>query len=171
MRCVYLDTEFTSLNRYTCKLISLALVVPGGPEFYVELIDAWEEGDCSDFVREIVLPQLELATYGCTTEQARIDLLDFLQKLGRVEIISDAPDWDWPLLIWLAGPDGLPGGVEAGRNRPTMLSRMHGCWLNLWRDPTSHDDKPCTEHHKLVTFRTRQLLSRRATFSTESAKV
>ena len=117
MRCVYLDTEFTSLNRYTCKLISLALVVPGGPEFYVELIDAWEEGDCSDFVREIVLPQLELATYGCTTEQARIDLFGFLQKLGRVEIISDAPDWDWPLLIWLAGADGLPGGVEAGRIR------------------------------------------------------
>ncbi|ERH50030.1 hypothetical protein O203_13645 [Ectopseudomonas chengduensis] len=25
MRRVYLDTEFTSLNRYTCKLISLAI--------------------------------------------------------------------------------------------------------------------------------------------------
>lgn len=114
MRRVYLHTEFTSLNRYTCKLISLALVVPGGPEFYVELIDAWEEGDCSDFVREIVLPQLVLATYGRTTEQARIDLLGFLQKLGPVEIISDAPDWDWPLLVWLAGLGGLPEGVEAG---------------------------------------------------------
>ncbi|MEW6310568.1 MAG: hypothetical protein AB1532_06505 [Pseudomonadota bacterium] len=112
---VYLDTEFTSLNRYTCKLISLALVVPGGPEFYVELTDAWEEGDCSDFVREIVLPQLDLVAYGRTTEQARIGLLDFLQELGPVEIISDAPDWDWPLLVWLAGPGGLPGGVEAGR--------------------------------------------------------
>lgn len=32
-----------------------------------------------------------------------------------MEIISDAPDWDWPLVIWLAGPDGLPGGVEAVR--------------------------------------------------------
>lgn len=78
MRRVYLDTEFTSLNRYTCKLISLALVVPGGPEFYVELIDDWEEGGCSDFVREIVLPQLDLVAYGRTTEQARIELLDFL---------------------------------------------------------------------------------------------
>lgn len=35
-----------------------------------------------------------------------------------------------------------------------MLSRMHGCWLNLWRDPTSHDDKSCTEHLKSVSFRT-----------------
>lgn len=111
----YLDTEFTSLNRYTCKLISLALVVPGGPEFYVELIDAWEEGDCSDFVREIVLPQLDLVAYGRTTEQTRIELLDFLHRLGPVEIISDAPDWDWPLLVWLAGSDGLPEGVDAGR--------------------------------------------------------
>ncbi|HBO5116064.1 TPA: hypothetical protein L4W63_000321 [Pseudomonas aeruginosa] len=114
---VYLDTEFTSLNRYTCKLISLALVVPAGPEFYVELTDAWEEGDCSDFVLEIVLPQLNLVAYGRTTEHARIELLDFLQELGPVEIISDAPDWDWPLLVWLAGPGGLPGGVEAGRIR------------------------------------------------------
>lgn len=111
-RRTYLDTEFTALNRYTYKLISLALVVPDGPEFYVELTDAWEEGGCSDFVREIVLPQLNLATYGRTTEQARIDLLDFLQKLGRVEIISDAPDWDWPLLLWLIGPAGLPISVQ-----------------------------------------------------------
>jgi hypothetical protein len=112
---IYLDTEFTSLNRYTHRLISLALVVPGGPEFYVELTDAWEEADCSDFVREIVLPQLELATYGRTTDQARIELLDFLQETGPVEIISDAPSWDWPLLVWLAGPSGLPEEVEAGR--------------------------------------------------------
>jgi hypothetical protein len=115
MRRVYLDTEFTSLNRYTCKLISLALVVPGGPEFYVELTDTWEEDDCSDFVREIVLPQLSLAAYGRTTEEARIELLNFLQAVGAVEIISDAPDWDWPLLMWLAGQGGLPEGVEAGR--------------------------------------------------------
>ncbi len=117
MRRAYLDTEFTSLNRYTCKLISLALVVPGGPEFYVELTDNWEKGDCSDFVQEIVLPRLDLVAYGRRTAQARTELLDFLQELSPVAIISDAPDWDWPLLIWLAGPGGLPGGVKAGRIR------------------------------------------------------
>lgn len=123
---VYLDTEFTNLNRYTYKLISLALVVPGGSEFYVELTDAWKEGDCSDFVREIVLPQLDLATYGRTTEQARADLLAFLQELGSVDIISDAPDWDWPLLIWLAGPVGLPEGVEAGLIRSDIEVASEG---------------------------------------------
>ena len=116
---IYLDTEFTNLNRYTCKLISLALVVPSGPEFYVELTDACEEGDCSDFVREIVLPQLDQAAYGRTTEQARIELLGFLHRLSQVEIISDAPYWDWPMLMWLAGHAGLPANVE---QQPGLLS-------------------------------------------------
>lgn len=111
----YLDTEFTALNPYIYKLISLALVVPSGPEFYVELTDAWEESDCSDFVKEIVLPQLNLEGHGLDTAQARMRLLDFLEGLGPVEIICDAPTWDWPLLLWLAGPGGLPDNVTAGR--------------------------------------------------------
>ena len=53
---IYLDTEFTSLNRYTAKLISLALVTSDGQELYVELIDAWTPAVCSDFVLETVLP-------------------------------------------------------------------------------------------------------------------
>lgn len=111
----YLDTEFTDLNLYTYKLISLAMVVPGGPEFYVELTDSWDESDCSDFVIETVLPQLDLAVHGRTTAQARVELRAFLERIGPVEIISDAPLWDWPLLVWLAGPEGLPDGVAAGR--------------------------------------------------------
>ena len=115
MRRVYLDTEFTTLNKYEYKLISLALVVADGPEFYVELTDVWEEADCSDFVLEIVLPQLDLDKQGRTTEKARAELLAFLEALGPAEIISDAPGWDWPLLVWLAGPKGLPENVLAGR--------------------------------------------------------
>lgn len=111
----YLDTEFTDLNLYTYKLISLAMVVPGGPEFYVELTDSWDESDCSDFVIETVLPQLDLAVHGRSTAQARVELRAFLERIGPVEIISDAPLWDWPLLVWLAGPEGLPDGVAAGR--------------------------------------------------------
>src|SRR5690606_855291 len=47
--------------------------------------------------------------------QARVELRAFLERIGPVEIISDAPLWDWPLLVWLAGPEGLPDGVTAGR--------------------------------------------------------
>ena len=120
MRRAYLDTEFTTLNQYRYKLISLALVVPQGPELYVELTDAWTESDCSDFVLEIVLPQLDLDLYGRTTEQARAELLSFLRALGPVEIICDAHDWDWPLLAWLAGPPGLPKTVIQG----TIMARI-----------------------------------------------
>ena len=117
MRRAYLDTKFTTLNQYTYKLISLALVVHHGPELYVELTDSWDESDCSDFVLEVVLPQLDLETQGRTTEQARMELLDFLRVLGPVKIISDAPNWDWPLLAWLAGPTGLPETVIRGEIR------------------------------------------------------
>lgn len=109
---IYLDTEFTGLNRYQAKLISLALVVPEGPELYVELIDTWKPPDCSSFVTYTVLPLLNHAVYGRTTDQARAELLAFLQALGPVEIITDAPDHDWPLLLRLAGPAGLPANVQ-----------------------------------------------------------
>ncbi|HBN8226411.1 TPA: hypothetical protein L3690_001858 [Pseudomonas aeruginosa] len=111
-RRIYLDAEFTTLNRYRAQLISLALVVPGGPEFYVELTDAWTPADCSQFVLDTVLPLLDHVRHGRTTEQARAELLAFLQALGPVEVISDAPDHDWPLLLWLAGPAGLPANVQ-----------------------------------------------------------
>jgi hypothetical protein len=139
MQRAYLDTEFTDLNPYTYKLISLALVVPGGPEFYVELTDHWVEDDCSDFVREIVLPQLEPAACGRTTAQARAALREFLLALGPVEIISDAMLWDWPLLLWLAGSwqDGSAATSNSSStiwamSLPTMRCRTPGCWPNCW---------------------------------------
>ncbi len=141
MRYAYLDTEFTSLNRYTGKLISLALVGPGGPEFYVELTDNWEEADCSAFVCERVLPQLDLTTYGRTTEQARIELHAFLQALGEVQIASDAPHWDWPMLLNLVGPAGLPANVHP---QPLNLSL-----LDL--DTAQQMDEP--PHHALLDAR------------------
>lgn len=141
MRYAYLDTEFTSLNRYTAKLISLALVVPGGPEFYLELTDNWIEADCSGFVFEIVLPQLDLTQYGRTTEQARIELQAFLQALGDVKIASDAPDWDWAMLLDLAGSAGLPTNVHP---EPLNLSL-----LDL--DAAQPMDEP--PHHALLDAR------------------
>ena len=54
---LFLDSEFTRLTAQA-KLISLALVGQDGREFYMEVIDAWREEDCSEFVKEIVRPQL-----------------------------------------------------------------------------------------------------------------
>lgn len=62
-----------------------------------------------------MLPQLDLEAQGRTTEQAQMELVDFLRGLGPIEIISDAPHWDWPLLAWLAGPLGMPKTVTKGQ--------------------------------------------------------
>lgn len=64
---------------------------------------------------EVVLPQLDLKNHGLSQESARVELHRFFHEIGSVEIICDAPAWDWPLLIWLAGPGGLPETVLAGR--------------------------------------------------------
>ena len=52
---VFLDTEFTSFVRP--DLISIGLVAEEGREFYAERTD-YRKDDCSDFVRETVLPLL-----------------------------------------------------------------------------------------------------------------
>lgn len=111
---VYLDTEFTCLNRYTYALISLALVAADGRELYIELTEGWTVEDCSPFTREVVLPQLNLKDLGLNLEQARAQLLEFLSGLGECEVVSDSMSWDWPLLIELAGRTGLPDGVVSG---------------------------------------------------------
>ncbi|WP_081312247.1 hypothetical protein [Stutzerimonas stutzeri] len=139
MMRLYLDTEFTQLNRFTYRLISLALVSSDGQEFYVELADNWTEDECSDFTQSIVLPQLDLPQHGRSTEQARLGLLSFLRLVGSAEIISDAMAWDWPLLLWLAGPPGLPEGIEAGTFPAAIQS-----------DIEELDDAP---HHALLDAR------------------
>lgn len=79
---VFLDCEFTKLSA-AAKLISLALVAEDGREFYVELLDTWQEEDCSDFVKEIVLPQLWGGSYALPIVEARISLLRFLTSFKR----------------------------------------------------------------------------------------
>ena len=54
---LFLDCEFSQLNR-DAQLVSLALVSEAGHEYYVELIDTYLMEDCSDFVIQNVLPQL-----------------------------------------------------------------------------------------------------------------
>ncbi len=110
MRRLFLDTEFTSLSRHR-RLISLALVDPAGPECYVELGEGWVLEDCSEFVVQIVLPQLDLPAQGVSREQARTALLRFLDGYAEAEIISDALAWDWPLLLELLAPALLPSGM------------------------------------------------------------
>jgi hypothetical protein len=103
---LFLDCEFTELSQQA-KLISLALVAEDGEEFYVELLDSWRLEDCSDFVKEIVLPQLWGGEYAMPIIEARAALLRFLTTYDEeLEIFTDAPAYDWELFCELAYEDG-----------------------------------------------------------------
>lgn len=103
---LFLDCEFTQLSS-AAKLISLALVSETGREFYVELLDGWREDDCSDFVKEIVLSQLWGGEYAMPIIEARKALLQFLATYDEeLEVVTDAPVYDWELFCELAYHDG-----------------------------------------------------------------
>jgi hypothetical protein len=123
MRTLYLDTEFTRLD-LDRRLISLALVEPGGVEFYVELLDGWTLADCSAFVVDIVLPQLDSPRHGHSREAAGTALRAFLAGLGELEIVSDALAWDWPLLLELLGRAGLPPTTLGCREQGDLLDDL-----------------------------------------------
>lgn len=92
---LFLDCEFSQLNK-NAKLVSLALVAESGQEFYVELLDTYNVTGCSEFVIEQVLPQLNPSVYGQTLAEAQTSLSGFLSCFDeRLEICTDAPDWDW----------------------------------------------------------------------------
>ncbi|WBM44894.1 3'-5' exoribonuclease [Pseudomonas putida] len=119
---LFLDCEFTQLTTQA-KLISLALVGQDGREFYVEVMDAWREEDCSEFVKEIVLPQLWGGKYAMPIIEARAALLTFLASFeAELEIVTDAPEYDWELFCELAYDAGRwPQNV---RNRPTDATTL-----------------------------------------------
>lgn len=125
---LFLDCEFTQLTTQA-KLISLALVGQDGREFYVEVMDAWREEDCSEFVKEIVLPQLWGGKYAMPIIEARAALLTFLASFeAELEIVTDAPEYDWELFCELAYDAGRwPQMSEIVRQmRPHCLRQTMG---------------------------------------------
>ena len=142
---LFLDCEFTQLNQST-KLISLALVSEDGDEFYVELTDTYQVEDCSDFVIENVLPQLNLPAHGVSLVGAQVALKTFLNGLDSpLEICSDAPEWDWDFFWQLAYVDHRwPSNVT---NQATNL-------IHLFRDLEADDIGdmiiPELPHHALL---------------------
>lgn len=70
---LFLGCELTQLN-LSAKLISLALVAETGQEFYVEPRATYQLEDCSDFVIQRVLPQLDLQRYGSSLTDAQVSL-------------------------------------------------------------------------------------------------
>lgn len=155
---LFLDCEFTQLNKDT-KLISLALVTETGDEFYVELTDTYDIEDCSEFVVQHVLPQLDTQTYGVTLVEAQSSLLAFLSDLeGPLEICSDAPDWDWDFFCQLAYVDHRWPVNVANRASNLILLFKH-----LQPDDSGSVTLPELPHHALLDARLLADLYRRLT--------
>ena len=108
-RLLFLDTEFTDLD-YP-QLISIALIAESGESFYAELADGWSRAGCSPFVRSAVLPQLTGGDFFQERNFAARRLADWLWNFcSPVRVVSDAPGYDWPLMLDLLGgsvPDNL----------------------------------------------------------------
>lgn len=155
---LFLDCEFTQLTR-DAKLVSLALVSEASHEFYVELTDTYRVEDCSDFVIQTVLPQLDVASHGQTLVEAQTSLLAFLSHLEvPLEICSDAPEWDWDFFCQLAYVNHRwPANVA---NRPTNLIVL---FRHLEADDIDNVTLPELPHHALLDARLLADLYRRLT--------
>lgn len=157
---LFLDCEFTQLNQDT-KLISLALVSEAGDEFYVELTDTYQVEDCSDFVIQHVLSQLDLPLYGMSLAEAQASLRGFLGSIeDQLEVCSDAPDWDWDFFCQLAYADHKwPSHLE---NRPTNLIHL---FRHFETDDIGDIALPELPHHALLDARLLAELYQRLTAS------
>jgi hypothetical protein len=150
---LFLDCEFTRLNKDT-KLISLGLVAESGQEFYVELLDTFGVADCSEFVIEYVLPQLNPSLHGQTFAEAQATLSGFLAGFDEIlEICTDAPDWDWDFFCDLAYVHhSWPAHVM---NRPTNLITLFSKANTAALQEVELPDMP---HHALLDARILALL-------------
>ena len=92
----FLDTEFTDFVRP--DLISIALVSEDGREFYAERTD-YREDDCSDFVRETVLPLLGgVPDAAFSLSELTQRLRDWFEQLPEPATIIYDFESDWLLL-------------------------------------------------------------------------
>jgi hypothetical protein len=105
---VFFDTEFTNLNPHAVPmLISVGLASADGREFYAELTDTYQVGDCSDFVIKNVLPLLGMNSgdhSACLLEaQCASKMQVWIESLGEGEVVlrSDAPGYDMPFLEYM----------------------------------------------------------------------
>ena len=101
---IYLDTEFTDLHPEN-SLISIALVDENEEFFYAELTDTYTLDECSEFVKENVLPLLRGGDYRMSFNECALKIGHWIEERNKHCIIaSDAPGWDLPHLQNLLSP-------------------------------------------------------------------
>ena len=93
---IFFDTEFTELGANS-RLISIGFVSEDGQrEFYAELSNTYQIADCSDFVRESVLPQLQGGSSLMSVRELAVKLIPWLKGFKEpVQLATDSLAWDW----------------------------------------------------------------------------
>jgi 3' exoribonuclease, RNase T-like len=148
---LFLDTEYTGFGQPNPKLISLALVAEDGHrEFYIELTDTWQVEDCTEFVRNKVLPLL--GGPQCTYVQARAELRAWLNEAPRsVQAACDSVV-DFRFLLDLLGAPCIPNlAVSYFDLRPLIDSTVYDSTV------AAHHQVDPREHHALVDARAYRL--------------
>lgn len=93
---IFFDAEMTDLCADR-KLISIGFVSEDGRELYVELSDTYQLTDCSDFVRESVLPNLQGGDARMTMRDLSVRFIKWIISFEeRVQLATDSIQWDWP---------------------------------------------------------------------------
>ena len=114
---IFFDTEFTELG-LDPKLISIGLVSLHGECFYAELTDTWRLDDCSQFVRDMVLPELEGQAL-MTLAQLTIQLHSWIEQFQQpVTLVSDSENWDWR---WISAIFAEPGHWPSNLARQPLI--------------------------------------------------
>lgn len=117
-RLLFLDTEFTDF--INTELISIGLVTDDGHHsFYAEL-DDYNPKLCSEFVRNVVLPELKPEVFRMKRAEASAHLYCWLEELGDDFVLC--PDYmaDWELFADLL--ETLPPNIH---NKPLMFHSLH----------------------------------------------
>ena len=114
MKLIFVDTEFNDF--INSEIISLGAITEDGKnEFYCELKD-YNRKTCSEFVRNVVEPQLNIDKFGLSRTQASARFFCWLEELG--DEYSICPDYsgDWEIIVDLL--EVLPANISPN---PIML--------------------------------------------------
>jgi hypothetical protein len=146
---VFFDTEFTDITK-DARLISIGFVSEDGKhEFYAELSDTYQLSDCSDFVREAVLPHLQGGEALMTMRELAIKITPWLLSLKEhVQLATDSLAWDWPWMEAIFAESGaflLENTIvwEDMKDSPKRLSGV--------ARPKNVDGKPALLHEIVST--------------------